>query len=118
MKKGILIDVKNETLSWVEVEKYTDIYTHLGCQMFECVDIDGMNTIYVDEEGLLTLTTQSKFFTYKGYSQPLCGNGLILGTDHETGESVDSTLSLEFVKSNIKFMDLYEVQMKSKLGVF
>jgi hypothetical protein len=117
MKKGILINVEDQIFTWVDVEKYTDIYTHLKCHTFECVNLDGTDTVYVDEEGLLHLTPQSMFFTI-GNSQPLCGNGLILGIDHETGESTDCNLSLEFVKSKVKFMDVYEVQMKSRLGVF
>ena len=55
------------------------------------------------------------FFMYKGLHQPLCGNGLILGIDHETGESVDCSLTIEEVRSNVKFMDLYEVQMRNRL---
>ena len=117
MKKGILIDVQNRTIEFVDVKDWKDIYNHVKCQTFECVDLDGRDTVYVDEEGLLTLTPQSMFFTI-GNSQPLCGNGLILGTDHETGESTDCNLSLELVKSKVKFMDVYEVQMKSRLGVF
>lgn len=115
MKNGILIDVHNRTIEWVEVKDYKDIYKHIKCEMFECVDIDDVNTVYVDEEGLLTLTPHSMFFMFEGLHQPLCGSGLILGTDYETGESIDSTLSIEYVRSKVKFMDLYEVQMRSRL---
>ncbi len=118
MKKGILIDVQNRSIEWVDVKDWKNIYDHLKCETFECVQIDEQNDVYVDEEGLLTLTPNSMFFMYKGYSQPLCGNGLILGIDHETGDSVDSTLSIELVRSNVKFMDIYEVQMRSRLNQF
>jgi hypothetical protein len=118
MKNGILIDVHNRTIEWVEVKDWKDIYTHVKCELFECVDIDGQNTVYVDEEGLLTMDSKSMFFMYKGYPQPLCGNGLILGIDHESGESVDCSLSLELVKSNVRFMDMFEVSMRSRLGQF
>jgi hypothetical protein len=118
MKKGILIDVQNRTIEWVDVKDWKNIYDHVKCQTFECVQIDEQNDVYVDEEGLLTLTPNSMFFMYKGYPQPLCGNGLILGIDHETGDSVDSTLSIELVRSNVRFMDIYEVQMRSRLNQF
>jgi hypothetical protein len=118
MKNGILIDVQNRTIEFVEVKDWKDIYNHVKCETFECVSIDEQNDVYVDEEGLLTLTPKSMFFMYKGYPQPLCGNGLILGIDHENGESVDTTLSLEEVKKNVRFMDLYEVQMRSRLNQF
>jgi hypothetical protein len=118
MKKGILINTTKRTIEFVDVKDWKDIYNHIECQTFTCVDVDGLNTVYIDDEGLLTLTPQSTFFQIEGYPQPLCGNGLILGIDHEEGESVDTTLSLQYVKSKVKFMDLYEVQMKSRLGVF
>ena len=55
------------------------------------------------------------FFSYKGYPQPLSGNGLILGIDHETGESIDTTLTIDEVKENVKFLTLFEVQLMSRL---
>jgi hypothetical protein len=114
MKKGILINVEDQILTWVEVGEYTDIYTHLNCQYFECpLTIEG-STLYVDEEGLLNLTPFTKFFSIG--NRVFSGNGLFLGTNLETGESDDCSLSLDFVKSKVKFMDIYEVQMKVKLG--
>ena len=118
MKNGILIDVQNRSIEFVEVKDWKDIYVHVKCEMFECVSIDENNDVYVDEEGLLTMDSKSMFFMYKGYPQPLCGNGLILGIDHENGESIDTTLSLELVKSNVRFMDMFEVSMRSRLGQF
>ena len=114
MKNGILINVEDQILTWVEVEKYTDIYTHLNCQLFECPLVVDGNTLYVDEEGMLNLSPFTRFFTIG--NRVFSGNGLLLGTDFETGESVDCTLSLELVKSKVKFMDIYEVQMKVRLG--
>lgn len=107
--KGLLINVKDKTVTEVEVNHYTDIYKHVGCDLFQPVDIDEKNSVYVDEEGLLKLTSDSKFFKIDGMYEPLCGNGLVLGNDYETGESVDTTVSIETLKSKLKFMDIFDV---------
>ena len=122
MKKAILIDVHNRTITEVNVledksgSQLSSIYEHLKCSIFECVNI-GKNDIYVDEEGILDVTPDTKFFFYKGTHQPLSGNGLIMGFDDETGESVDTTLTIDEVKSNVKFMTATEVALSVRMGV-
>jgi hypothetical protein len=111
LKKCILIDVKNETIGEIFIgEGIQPIYETVGCEMFECVDVDDVNTIYVDEEGLLKLNHDTKFFTIEGGHQPFAGNGLVMGTDMETGESIDTTLSVEYLKEKIKFHTMSEVR--------
>ena len=111
MKKCILIDVENETIEEVIIgEGIQPIYDVLKCELFECVYIDDVNSIYVDEEGLLKLTMDTKFFSIEGGYQPYAGNGLIMGTDFNTGESIDTTLTLEEVKSKVKFHTYWEVR--------
>ena len=111
MKRCILIDVEEKTISEVYIGTgIQPIYDVLKCEMFECVYIDNVNTIYVDEEGLLNLTPNTMFFSFEGGYQPLSGNGLIMGTDENTGESVDTTLSVEEVRSKVKFHTYWEVR--------
>jgi hypothetical protein len=117
--KGIFIDVVNQTISYVTIGNgIQPIYDTIGCSTFECVDVDNKNTIYCDEEGLLNLDSNSKFFKIDNYPQPISGNGLILGFDDETGESTDTSLSVMDLVTRIRFMDIYQVQMFSRLGVF
>ena len=116
MKKGILIDVHNRTITEVEVTKDNNgsqlqsMYNHIKCGMVECVSFNEKNDVWVDEEGLLTLTPDSMFFKIKGYPDFLCGNGLVLGFDDENGESVDTTLTIDEVISMVKFHTLNEVR--------
>jgi hypothetical protein len=111
MKKCILIDVVNETIEEVLIgEGISPIYEAIGCTHFECVDINRDNTIYVDGEGLLTLTPDTKFFSVEGGYHPIAGNGLIMGADHESGLSVDTTITVEYIKKVITFHTLREVQ--------
>jgi hypothetical protein len=113
MKKGILINVIEKSITPVLVEEgIQSIYNAIGCSTFEVVEYNNENDIYVDEEGLLSLTPESKFFQIKGYPQPICGNGLILGFDDETGESKDTTLSVMELIDKVLFLDMFEVQMK------
>jgi hypothetical protein len=119
MKKGILIDVVKREVRHVEIDDtLQSIYDTIGCDTFDCVQIHDENDVYVDDNGLLNLTPHSKFFHYKTYPQPLCGNGLILGINHDNGESIDTTLTIEEVKRDVRFMDIYEVQLLSKMGMF
>lgn len=113
MKKCILIDVENKEVREVTIGSgIDDIYTNLKCSTFEVVNVDEVNSIYVDEEGLLYITPETKFFKYKGVQNPISGNGLIMGCDYNTGRSINTTLSLEEVKKNVKFMTMDEVVME------
>lgn len=119
--KAILIDVHSQTIKEVEIEKNASvnighIYEHLKCDCFTCVGIDENNDVFVDDEGLLSLTPLSKFFLYKGYPQPLAGNGLIVGIDHNDGDSVDTTLTIHEVAQNVIFMNLHEVQLYAEFN--
>jgi hypothetical protein len=118
MKKGILIDVQNRQVTEVQIEDGIDsIYEQIKCDTFDCVQIHEENDVYVDDNGLSGLTDKSMFFSYKGYPDPLPGNGLILGIDHETGESIDTTLTIDEVKKNVKFLSLFDIQLMSRFGV-
>lgn len=112
--KCILIDVKNKEVKEVILDKEKKTikqwYEHIGCDMVETGTwIDETNSIMVDEEGLLKLKHDSMFFTYKGGHQPFCGNGLVVGCNNE-GESVSTTLTVEYVKERVKFHTLEEVR--------
>lgn len=116
MKKGILINVVTKTIKWVEVGDYKDIQKVIGCDTFTCTDVDDFNTIYSDDNGLYGC---ENFFRFKGgyYDDPIPQNGLILGDDHETGESVDCTLSLDYVKERVEFLDNFQVTILSRFNL-
>lgn len=109
--KAILIDPVAKTVSEVEHNgDYHQIYEFLSdkdhkmdVHLFECVNIDGVNSIYVDEEGLLH--NPKYFFSWRGYPQPLSGRGLILGCNDE-GDSIGTTLTKKEVETLVKFGQL------------
>jgi len=111
--KGILIDVQKKEVREVEWNDYKDIYRLLGCELFEIVQIDGGNFVYVDEEGLLNLNPSSMFFDM-GLHQPFVGNGLVTGLNYDTGETIEPTMTVEEVRNVVKFMNISEVWSKLK----
>ena len=110
MKKCILIDTENKKVSEVTIEEgIQPIYDVLKIDCFTVVAFDFENDVYIDDNGLLTMTPKSTFFTIKGYNGFLVGNGLIMGIDSNSGESKDTTLSVEYVESIVKFYSHQEV---------
>jgi hypothetical protein len=103
MKRGILIDVKNETITEVEVGDYKDIQKIVGCNLFDTIQLDENNDIYVDDEGLLSIDNDSKFFGFKGLDSKFGGNGLVLGINHNNGESKSTTFPIDELKKVVKF---------------
>ena len=116
MSKAILINPFNKTIEMVDYKfggSYMQISHLIGTEersdpLFQTIDIDGTNSIYIDEEGLYRET--QAYFMWEGYHQPLQGKGLILATDYEgVGESIPTTLSLDEVKEKVSFQDNIQV---------
>ena len=109
MKKGILINVNTQQVNYVVLgNDYREIYPLINAHLFDVIRINRSNDLYVDDEGLLTLTEESKFFLIKGYPQPIAGSGLILGHNDE-GESISTDLTIEQVITTITFLDMLDV---------
>jgi hypothetical protein len=109
--KAILIDTQNQTVREVEVEQKNgsplqSMYQHIGCELVDVVNIDDKNDVFVDEEGLLKLDDNSRFFILDGFFQPLAGNGLIVGLDSKNGKSISTTLTVEEVAEMVIFADI------------
>ena len=102
--KAILIDVYEKEIREVDYDGTLDfIYFNLACRTFDVVRIDDVNSIFVDDEGLLR--QNQLYFEYQisnGIFQ-LAGNGLILGVDDE-GNSISPTLTVEDVKGKVNFL--------------
>lgn len=115
--KAILIDVKSEQIRYVQVTKDSEgstlksMYDLIGCDLVQPIGIDDQNDIFIDEEGLLTLDENSKFFTFDGFPHPLAGNGLILGIDHEEGDTIDTNLTIEEIAKKVLFTDIHTLRL-------
>lgn len=111
--KAILIDAEKQEVIEVEVKggDIQEIYDLLGCECFTVATYvpDTNDAIYVDDEGLLRLRSDSKFFEIEGGHQPFVGNGLIIGTTN-TGSDTDAESSVEDIRRMVKFRTLSQVQ--------
>ena len=97
-------DVKKQEVKEVEHDDtLKSIYNLVDCGTFDVVNIDGVNSIYVDDEGLFI--EDQLYFNYKGTtdSVSLAGNGLVLGVDEE-GETTPPSLTLKEVEQAVTFL--------------
>jgi hypothetical protein len=107
--RAILIDPKAKTITEVEYTgDYKNINEHIEAELFTVVGIDhyeneDRESLFVDDEGLYK--EDQYFFLWNGYDQPLAGKGLILGYNAE-GESIATSLGLDYVTSMVKFIDV------------
>ena len=85
-----------------------DYYVTLDCRSFDIAHFDENNDVFVDDEGLFTLTHETRFFSVEGY-EPLAGVGIVAGVNHENGETISTTLSVEEVRAKVKFYSIREV---------
>lgn len=110
--KAILIDASAKTVTEVTLEDdHKEISKHIGCRTFTLgADIGEKDCVYVDDEGLLD--DSNAFFFLPTLHQPFAGNGLILGIDYNTGESQDTSISLEAVKRSVKFLSAWDIQLR------
>ena len=110
MKKAIKIDVANQTVEMVEVDDSLEsLYREIGCTCFQTIAFadNKMDYIFVDEEGLFKEDVAG--FTFGEYNQPIVGNGLILGTDIESGESKDAVTPIEQIRDRVIWKTVAEI---------
>ena len=101
--KAILIDVKTQEIKEVEHDDtLQNIYDLINCRAFDLVRIDDVNSIFVDDEGILK---DNLYFEYSVSDRvfQLAGNGLVLGVDDE-GNSISTTLTVEDVEGKVNFL--------------
>ena len=110
--KAYFIDSEKKEIKEVEYTNWEQISPMLGARSFDVATFNKKeDCVYVDDEGLLSLTENSKFFEIKGYPQPLAGNGLVLGTNDE-GESIEPSITLEELKGMVTFLTIQEVRAR------
>lgn len=109
--KAIFIDVEHEQVYLLNIKEGIEaIYNAIGCTTFTVATVlENEDAIYVDDEGILTLSSESKFFFFEGAYQPFIGNGLIVGTDDEGG-SVDAKSSVTSIKKKVTFLTLNQAR--------
>lgn len=78
------------------------IYKLIEAETFDIARLANGDAVFVDDTGLMNSSFMDMFLI-EGYSYPLAGRGLILGTNLDTGESTEPELTVEQARAIIKF---------------
>jgi len=113
MYKAMLIDVKNKKIVPVEIKNgIKDIYKHLDCSCFTAVPVSKDVCCYVDDESLLKtgyIDEDGERHNLSGFmvaeNALLMGNGLLVGSPDEEGETTDFDYPVEMVEDSVRFVD-------------
>lgn len=103
--RSFLIEPRYRSIRLVEYSgNWRDIAPMLGCTLFDAVQFDDQtgDSVYVDDEG--RMVENPSFFMIFSYPLPLAGNGLVLGLDRATGETVEPKISLEQLAQRVRFL--------------
>ena len=90
--RGILIDPYQKSITEVHVGEYPAWKELIEVDMICAVTLhwydDGsMETLWIDDEGLLNEKNQGPFFSVTSHPQPLAGKGIIFKTDVKKGSA-------------------------------
>ena len=100
--RAYLIDTPNKQIVEVDYNgDYRTIKEHIRADLFTAVMLEGGDCLFVDDEGLINDNPHG-WIKLEGYTQPLRGYGLVLGTDKE-GESIEPSATLEELRGMIAF---------------
>ena len=111
--RAIKIDSISKTVSEVEIDEENSL---AGMQAIvdglieQALELENGDALFVNEEGLLL--GPKWFFEIEGGHQPYAGNGVIVGTNYSTGDSIDAETPINKIKSMVKFLSLDEVRRK------
>lgn len=117
--KAIKIDVAARTVTAIEVAGLSDMQAVVAGSIEVATEVqhqDQWNTVFCNEEGLYLPIRD--WFIWQGAHQPFKGNGLVIGFNPETGESIDTNLTVEDVKKFVRFADDNTVQLYTQLGMW
>lgn len=111
MKKAIKINVIEKSFDNVTVDSLHSYYQEIGngCNTF-CVPItfENQDSIYCDDNGLYAENIGG--FIMKDWNYPIVGNAIVVGTNIQTGDSVDAKTSIEWLKENIIFLSVEQLE--------
>ena len=106
VKKVIVIDPVEETVSETRYKSYEELYDLGNFKLFTVQmvdynsDTDKGNDLFIDDEGLLK--RNQRYFTFVGVGS-FAGRGLLIGSDHKTGESIATSWRLDQVIRAVSF---------------
>jgi len=104
--RAILIDPVARTMTEVDYDgDYKSIYRLIDVDMFEVMQISDIESVFIDEEGLLKEPAPTHYFKIGDDGHPLSGKGLVLGVNDE-GDSIATQLTIDELSTIIQFVRL------------
>ena len=108
--RAIKINPETRTITEVDCNGLADEQSIVGGNIESAHYFDnGVDRIMVNESGLYSLPADSAWFIVEGAFNPFKGNGVVVGVDENTGDTVDAKISLEDLKSKVRFLTHVEV---------
>jgi hypothetical protein len=109
--KALLIDPVAQSVTEVEYDgSLKAIYGLLNVSMIEAAyPFTNRDCVYVDEEGLFKLTTETKFVLFEGFHAPLAGRALVVGTS-SAGNTISPKSKAADVTKLVTFLNIREAQ--------
>lgn len=110
--KAILIDPTQHTVAEVQCDGSAESICRLiGANLLTTVNVGGGETLYVDDEGLLTYPHPHGYFRFVGYGQVFAGKGLIVGSN-AVGDCVPTQLMAAHVRECVEFCEPTEEEVE------
>jgi hypothetical protein len=103
--RAIIINPEDRTITETDIDGSLKTLQQIVGGLIEpvCQGLDDNHHCYVNEEALLD--HPQYFFMFRDSHQPLAGHGIILSSTDDGGEA-PCTLSLDWVRERVAFMDL------------
>ena len=101
--KAYLIDPYAQTVTETEWDgDWKTIAPTIEAEHFDVATFsENGDGVFVDDMGYFR--EGQRFYSIRGYSNPLGGKGLVLGLNSHDGESIEPTLSLDDMQSRVTF---------------
>lgn len=117
MVKGIWINVETGDIAEVEIEGATlpAMQEAVGGPIEQALTFKYWDTLFVNEEALLD-RTPSNWQWWKDRKRIFKGNGIIVGLDIETGETVSCKLTKDEVTEMVSLMQEAGAKMLIAMG--
>ena len=110
---GFLVDPYKQEITEVDVEDgLQSMYKHIQADCVDAAYLGDSDDVWVDDEGLLNVSNETRLFGFPTYRNALAGYGLILGTNSE-GESVEPHRPIEYYRENVRFLKPADLLLNS-----
>jgi hypothetical protein len=114
MKTGIAIFAENQEVVEVEISSLEDMQAVVGGLIATAIEWE-KDTLYVDDEGLFNNPTAFTFWDDPNYGPRIfAGNGLVIGTDYQSGESTSTSFTVDQVKDMVRFVSRQQAMLLAR----